>query len=91
MERIVKMQSLKEQSPLGIYIEHCMKGELAYQVCTDDNAPVFFPRAVAPGTGRPVTTPWYATDIGSVSAAWAAETPSGTGKFGQRGHLIGPA
>jgi uncharacterized protein len=45
------MQSLKEQSPLGIFIEHCKKGELAYQVCTDDNTPVFFPRAVAPKSG----------------------------------------
>ena len=45
------MQSLKEQSPLGVFIEHCKKGELAYQVCADDNTPVFFPRAVAPKSG----------------------------------------
>ncbi len=45
------MESLKEQSPLGIYIEHCKKGQLAYQVCAEDNTPVFFPRAVAPKTG----------------------------------------
>jgi uncharacterized OB-fold protein len=45
------MQSLMKQSPLGVYVEHCKKGELAYQVCTDDNTPVFFPRAVAPKTG----------------------------------------
>jgi uncharacterized protein len=45
------MQSLKEQSPLGIYLEHLKKGELAYQVCADDNTPVFYPRAVAPGSG----------------------------------------
>ena len=45
---------LKRQSPLGIYLEHCAKGELAYQVCTDDGEPVFYPRAVAPGTGRPI-------------------------------------
>ena len=43
--------SLKQQSPLGVYLDHCRKGELAYQVCTDDNSPVFFPRAVAPGSG----------------------------------------
>ena len=29
---------LKLQSPLGIYLEHCAKGELAYQVCTDTGA-----------------------------------------------------
>ncbi|MEK7835191.1 MAG: OB-fold domain-containing protein [Pseudomonadota bacterium] len=45
------MLSLREQSPLGVYIEHCKKGELAYQVCTDDDKPVFFPRVVAPKTG----------------------------------------
>ena len=45
------MQSLKEQSPLGVYIEHLKRGELAYQVCTDDNSAVFYPRAVAPTTG----------------------------------------
>jgi len=45
------MVSLTQQSPLGKYLEHCKKGELAYQVCTDDNTPVFFPRAVAPLTG----------------------------------------
>lgn len=43
--------SLKQQSPLGIYLEHCKKGELAYQVCTDDDKPVFFPRVAAPRTG----------------------------------------
>lgn len=44
------MQDLKEKSPLGTYIEHCKKGELAYQV-TEDGKPVFYPRVVAPGTG----------------------------------------
>ena len=44
------MDELKQQSPLGSYIEHCKKGELAYQICTDDGTPVFYPRAVAPGT-----------------------------------------
>ena len=44
------MQSLTEQSPLGTYIEHMKKGELAYQV-TQDGKAVFYPRAVAPGTG----------------------------------------
>ncbi len=43
--------SLKHHSPLGVFIEHCKKGELAYQVCTDDNSPVFFPRVIAPKSG----------------------------------------
>ena len=41
---------LKKHSPLGVYIEHCKKGELAYQR-SPDGAPIFFPRAVAPTTG----------------------------------------
>lgn len=45
------MSDLMQHSPLGTYYEHCKKGELAYQICTDDNAPVFYPRAVAPRTG----------------------------------------
>ena len=44
------MMKLTEQSPLGTYIEHIRKGELAYQV-TDDGKAVFYPRAVAPQTG----------------------------------------
>ena len=42
--------NLSEQSPLGTYIEHIRKGELAYQV-TEDGKAVFYPRAVAPVTG----------------------------------------
>ncbi len=45
------MPDLTQQSPLGIYLEHCKRGELAYQVCTDDGSAVFYPRAVAPGSG----------------------------------------
>jgi uncharacterized protein len=45
------MQDLMKQSPFGVYLDHLKKGELAYQVCADDGTPVFFPRAVAPGTG----------------------------------------
>jgi uncharacterized OB-fold protein len=44
------MQSLTEKSPLGTFIEHIKKGELAYQV-SDDGRAVFYPRTVAPGTG----------------------------------------
>ena len=47
------MPDLKQQSPLGRYIEHCRKGELAFQVCTDNGSAVFFPRVVAPGTASP--------------------------------------
>jgi len=42
-----------QKSPYGAYIEHCKRGELAYQVCTDDGKPVFFPRVIAPVSGSP--------------------------------------
>lgn len=42
--------NLTEQSPLGVYLEHLKKGELAFQVA-EDGAAVFYPRAVAPRTG----------------------------------------
>lgn len=41
---------LYKTSPLGTYLEHLKKGELAYQV-TDDGQAVFYPRTVAPVTG----------------------------------------
>ncbi|MGZ8264254.1 MAG: Zn-ribbon domain-containing OB-fold protein [Burkholderiales bacterium] len=44
------MENLAEKSPLGTYLEHLRKGELAYQV-TQDGQVVFYPRAVAPVTG----------------------------------------
>lgn len=40
-------------SPLATYTAHCERGELAYQVCTDDGHAVFFPRVIAPGSGSP--------------------------------------
>jgi uncharacterized OB-fold protein len=45
------MQDLMQQSPYGTFLEHCRKGELAYQVCADDGKAVFYPRVVAPGSG----------------------------------------
>ena len=44
------MPDLMKQSPYGVFLEHCKKGELAYQV-GDDGKAFFYPRAVAPGTG----------------------------------------
>src|ERR1043165_9528622 len=44
------MTSLTEKSPLGTFLEHLKKNELAYQV-SDDGRAVFYPRAVAPQTG----------------------------------------
>ena len=44
------MPDLMKQSPYGVFLEYCKKGELAYQV-GDDGKAFFYPRAVAPGTG----------------------------------------
>ena len=46
------MLDLKQRSPYGTYLEHCRKGELAYQASAADGKPVFYPRVAAPGTGR---------------------------------------
>ena len=46
------MPDLTQRSPYGTYLEHCRKGELAYQVSAADGKPVFYPRVAAPGTGR---------------------------------------
>jgi|SRR3990167_1788491 hypothetical protein len=45
------MTDLMKQSPLGTWVGHLKKSELAYQVCTDNDKPFFYPRAVAPETG----------------------------------------
>jgi hypothetical protein len=42
---------LTQQSALGTYLEHCKKGGLAYQVCTDNNQAFSYPCIAAPGTG----------------------------------------
>ena len=39
-------------SPLGVYLEHLGKGELAYQFSPGANAAVFYPRVICPFTGR---------------------------------------
>ena len=40
-------------SPLETYLDFCKRGQLAYQVCTDDNSVVFYPRVVSPKTASP--------------------------------------
>lgn len=45
------MTDLTKQSPLGVYVEHLNKGELAYQFSKDDNKAFFYPRAIAPESG----------------------------------------
>ena len=61
------MTSLKEQSPLGKYVEHLNKGELAYQVSKDGSA-VFYPRVIAPKTGSPELAWKVSKGLGTVHA-----------------------
>lgn len=62
------MPDLKTNSPLNTYYEYCRKGQLAYQVCTDDNSAVFFPRVVAPKTGSPNLEWRVSKGLGTVHA-----------------------
>jgi uncharacterized OB-fold protein len=39
-------------SPLGIYLQHLERGELAYQFSPGANVAVFYPRAICPFTGN---------------------------------------
>jgi uncharacterized OB-fold protein len=38
-------------SPLGVYLQHLERGELAFQFSPDADAPVFYPRVICPITG----------------------------------------
>jgi uncharacterized OB-fold protein len=71
------MDELKKESPLGRYIEHCKKGELAFQVCTDDNSPVFFPRILAPRTGSPNLEWRVSKGLGTVYSTTAVYAAKG--------------
>jgi uncharacterized OB-fold protein len=61
------MEDLKQKSPYGIYLEHLARGQLAYQV-TETGEPVFFPRAVAPGTASPELAWRVSKGLGTVYA-----------------------
>jgi hypothetical protein len=41
-----------EASPLGTYLAHLEKGELAYQFSPDANVAIFYPRVICPITGN---------------------------------------
>lgn len=47
------MEKAKVESPLAIYLQHCERGELAYQFCPDDGTVVFYPRVISPTSGSP--------------------------------------
>ena len=62
------MDQKLETSPYGKFVEHCKKGELAYQYSCDDGKPVFFPRVVAPVSGSTNLEWRVSKGLGSVYA-----------------------
>jgi uncharacterized OB-fold protein len=55
-------------SPLGTYIEHLKRGELAYQFSLDANVAVFYPRVICPLTGSKNLQWRISKGIGTVHA-----------------------
>jgi hypothetical protein len=64
-------------SPLGIYIEHLKRGELAYQFSPEAGKPVFYPRVICPFTGSE-TLEWRVSQgLGTVHATTVVHPQEG--------------
>jgi uncharacterized OB-fold protein len=63
------------KSPYDIFSEYCAKGQLAYQVCTDDNAVIFYPRVIAPKTGSTNLEWRVSKGMGTVYATTTVHQP----------------
>lgn len=55
-------------SPRATYVEHCRRGELAYQVPAGGGEPIFYPRLVAPRTGEAALEWRTSAGLGTVHA-----------------------
>ena len=55
-------------SPYTTSRDHCNRGELAYQVCTDDDKVIFYPRVASPGTASPHLQWKVSAGLGTVYA-----------------------
>lgn len=55
-------------SPLGVYLEHLGRGELAYQFSPAADAVVFYPRVICPFTGSDDLQWLVSTGLGTVYA-----------------------
>jgi uncharacterized OB-fold protein len=64
-------------SPLGLYLEHLEKGELAYQFSPDANAAVFYPRIICPYTGKDNLEWRISKGLGTVHATTAVYPQKG--------------
>jgi uncharacterized OB-fold protein len=64
-------------SPVGVYLEHLEKGELAYQFSPDANAAVFYPRIICPYTGKDNLEWRISKGLGTVHATTAVYPQKG--------------
>jgi len=65
------MMDLKQQSPLGKFIEHLKAGEFAFQYSKADDKAVFYPRVVAPVSGNDALEWRISKGLGTVySTTW---------------------
>jgi uncharacterized OB-fold protein len=65
------------QSPLGVYLDHLERGELAYQFSLAAGRPVFFPRVLCPFTGSDRLEWRVSAGIGTVHATTVAHPAEG--------------
>ncbi|MBN8888689.1 MAG: hypothetical protein BGP12_10270 [Rhodospirillales bacterium 70-18] len=68
------MEDLKTASPNGVFVAHCRKGELAYQVDKATGRAVFYPRVIAPGTGTDTLEWRVSAGLGTVHATTVVHT-----------------
>src|ERR1700735_1478000 len=64
-------------SPLTTYIAHLERGELAYQFSPSTGGAVFYPRVIAPGTGKADLEWRVSTGLGSVHATTVVHPQQG--------------
>jgi uncharacterized protein len=65
-------------SPLGTYLEHLEKGELAYQFSPEADAAVFYPRVICPFTGGDNLQWRISKGMGTVHATTVVHPQQGT-------------
>ena len=69
--------SAGEPSPLGRYLAHLEKGELAYQYSPEAGKPVFYPRVLCPFTGSANLEWRISKGLGTVHATTVVQPAQG--------------
>jgi uncharacterized OB-fold protein len=64
-------------SPLATYLEHLKRGELAYQFSPSLGRAVFYPRVIAPGTGKDDLEWRISSGLGTVHATTVTHPEKG--------------